>query len=272
MTDLSALEIDPTKLGTLTKEQLAELNLLADGLIESEARRLFYALFPDDDDVWRGPTVLDGLVRTGQTFFARHKYPRHTDFFAAGAQYRERCLMAANRVGKTFSCGGYEMAAHLTGLYPDWWPGRRFTHPISAWAAGDTNESTRDVIQLVLLGSVAGEGGKKGMDGRGVIPGHLIGKPRWKAGVQDLVDTVAVEHVSGGMSRLGFKSFDQGRKSFQGAARHVIWLDEEPPHEVYEECLIRTATTGGIIMLTFTPLSGMSEVVMSFLPKEYQFA
>ncbi len=31
---------------------------------------------------------------------------------------------------------------------------------------------------------------------------------------------------------------------------------------------IRTATTDGIIMLTFTPLAGMSEVVMGFLPAE----
>ncbi len=30
---------------------------------------------------------------------------------------------------------------------------------------------------------------------------------------------------------------------------------------------IRTATTNGIIMLTFTPLGGMSDVVMSFLPE-----
>jgi len=33
---------------------------------------------------------------------------------------------------------------------------------------------------------------------------------------------------------------------------------------------IRTATTNGIVMLTFTPLAGMSEVVMGFLPAEMQ--
>ncbi len=37
--------------------------------------------------------------------------------------------------------------------------------------------------------------------------------------------------------------------------------------DVYGECLIRTATTDGIIFLTFTPLAGMSDVVMSFLPE-----
>ena len=29
---------------------------------------------------------------------------------------------------------------------------------------------------------------------------------------------------------------------------------------------MRTMTTGGLLMLTFTPLLGLSEVVLSFLP------
>ncbi len=73
-----------------------------------------------------------------------------------------------------------------------------------------------------------------------------------------------------GWSTLGFKSYQQGRGSFEGTALHGIWLDEEPPEDVYGECLIRTATTDGIVMLTFTPLAGMSEVVMSFMPGEMQ--
>jgi hypothetical protein len=43
------------------------------------------------------------------------QYARHMEFFEAGAKYRERCMMAANRVGKTLGAGGYETAAHLTG-------------------------------------------------------------------------------------------------------------------------------------------------------------
>ena len=44
----------------------------------------------------------------------------------------------------------------------------------------------------------------------------------------------------------------------------------EPPADVYGECLIRTATTNGIIMLTFTPLSGLSTVVLQFMPAEFR--
>ena len=41
----------------------------------------------------------------------------------------------------------YETVLHLTGLYPDWWEGRRFDNPVRALAAGDTSQTTRDIIQ-----------------------------------------------------------------------------------------------------------------------------
>ncbi len=121
-------------------------------------------------------------------------------------------------------------------------------------------------MQATLLGQVTRDG-RKHFDGTGIVPGSRLGDVTWKQGVSDLVDTIKVRHISGGWSTLGFKSYNQGRGSFEGTAQHGIWLDEEPPLDVYGECLIRTATTNGIIMLTITPLEGLSEVVMSFLPE-----
>lgn len=195
----------------------------------------------------------------------RAAYPKHLAFFAAGAIHRERLMLAANRVGKTEGIGGYETALHLTGEYPTWWEGRRFGHPIQAWAAGASNETTRDIVQTKLLGGVEWNGGVKGVQGNGLVPGDAIGKIAWKQGVNDLVDTVQVKHASGGWSSLGIKSYQQGRKSFEGTERDLIWCDEEPPLDVYSEGLVRTMTTNGLVILTFTPLEGMSEVVMSFL-------
>ncbi len=77
-----------------------------------------------------------------------------------------------------------------------------------------------------------------------------------------------LQHASSGWSTLGFKSYQQGRGSFEGTAQHGIWLDEEPPLDVYGECIIRTATTARVVLLTFTLLEGMSEVVIGFLPTE----
>lgn len=255
-------------LSKIPRSAKAELLALLEEKERRQAQRLFYEIFPEEDTIWTGPSLMGGLVEPGQVMYARHKYAKHLEFFEKGALNRERCFMAGNRIGKTFSAGGYETSCHLTGLYPDWWTGRRFQHPISAWAAGDTYETTRDILQLTLLGEVSYSGARKVMDGRGVIPGNLLGDPTWRSGVQNLVDTIPVKHVSGGRSWLSLKSYDQGRKAFQGTGRHLIWFDEEPPMEVYGEALIRTATLDGITMLTFTPLSGLSEVVLSFMPAD----
>lgn len=248
--DLAGVDIE-----RLSDEQITSMLRLKLNIDQYEAGRKAHHIFPDD-----GP-------------IARHLYPKHMEFFRIGATFRERCFMAANRVGKTVA-GSFEMRCHLTGLYPDWWEGRRFTRPIKAWAAGGTNEDTRDIIQMELLGEVTSghNSGRKSLTGTGMIERDLLDLDRitWKQGVQDLVDTIRVQHVTGGWSTLGFKSYNQGRRSFQGTARHVVWLDEEPPLDVYSECLIRTATTDGIVMLTFTPLEGLSEVVLGFLGENYR--
>lgn len=210
-------------------------------------RRKLFSIYPDE-----GP-------------LRRELYGKFVEFFAAGAKERERAIIAANRVGKSFGVGGYETTLHLTGLYPEWWEGRRFKGPIDAWAAGDTGETTRDIIQVILTG-VGGER-EGGEIGTGLIPGDkIVGTPSRKMQPTGAFDTIAVRHASGGVSKLGFKAYDQGRKKFQGTSKHLIWLDEEPPADVYTECLTRTMDCDGIILCTFTPLSGISDVVLKYLP------
>jgi phage terminase large subunit-like protein len=48
----------------------------------------------------------------------------------------------------------------------------------------------------------------------------------------------------------------------------IVWCDEEPPMDMYTEILCRLLTTKGLAWTTFTPLLGMSEVVMTFLEPE----
>jgi len=64
---------------------------------------------------------------------------------------------------------------------------------------------------------------------------------------------------------LILKSYDQGRETFQGTNRDLIWLDEEADREIYVESLLRTMTTNGILLLTFTPLMGLTDIVRDFL-------
>jgi phage terminase large subunit-like protein len=180
-------------------------------------------------------------------------YPKQKTFHDLGFAAQERLLRAGNQQGKTHA-GAMELAIHLTGRYPAWWQGRRFAHPIDAWAACDTGETTRDNPQRALLGPVT-------QWGTGALPADAIQETKRGRGVADLLDTVVVRHVSGGVSRLGFKRYDQGRESWQGPSKHVIWCDEEPPADIYGEALARLIATRGIIYTTFTPLKGMSEVV-----------
>lgn len=163
--------------------------------------------------------------------------------------------MAANRVGKTVG-GAFESTCHATGLYPTWWEGRVFDHPTDGWCAGDTGQTTRDILQLELLGDPFGTG---------MIPGHLIEKITMRPGIPGAVETVKIKHKNGGLSTISFKSFDQGRRSFQGTAKHWVWLDEECPEDVYNECVVRTMTTNGIVYVTFTPLKGMTMFVQQFM-------
>lgn len=195
----------------------------------------------------------------------RELYQKHLEFFRLGAAIRERLFIAANRIGKTEGAGGYEVTLHLTGQYPDWWEGRRFNHPTEWWAANDSNLATRDIIQTCMCGPVGIE------PGTGMIPGDAIINYSSKSGVTDGIDTVYVKHKSGGTSMLQFKSFEQGRKLWQGTKKHGVWFDEEPPFDVYTEGTMRTASTvpgeaSGLVMCTFTPMLGMSEVVLHYMP------
>lgn len=214
-----------------------------DAAIQRKKRNRFGLMFPD-----AGP-------------LRRELYAKHLEFFADGATFRVRLFRAANRVGKTDG-GAYEVTCHLTGNYPVWWRGKRFKRPVNALVAGESGRLVRDSIQQKLIGDPS-------EIGTGMIPYDCIIERRAKSGIPDACDTCSVRHVSGGVSLLQFQSFDQGREAFQATARDVVWMDEEPPLAVYTEALTRTMTTQGIVIVTFTPLKGMSETVL-FLEEQHK--
>ena len=173
---------------------------------------------------------------------------------------QQRLLMAGNRIGKSFS-GAMEMAYHLTGLYPEWWQGKKFPRPIRAWAGGASNETTRDICQKELVGQPDDPSAR----GTGSIPLKLIGETVRKAGVPNAMNSLVIKHVSGGWSRLAFKAYEMGKEKWMGETVDVVWLDEEPPSSIYTQALTRTADKGGIVYMTFTPENGMTETVAQFV-------
>ena len=187
-------------------------------------------------------------------------YPYQQKFHQTGSEANQRLLMAANRIGKSFS-GAAEMSYHLTGLYPDWWKGRRYDNPITAWAGGVSNETTRDIVQYELLGSPD----DPDAFGSGAIPKSKIIKTERKPGVPNAKSVALIQHVTGGNSSLHFKAYEMGVDKWQGRSVDCIWLDEEPSRELYSQAVTRTLDRKGMVYMTFTPESGMTETVASFM-------
>lgn len=235
--------VDPAlDISGLPRDDAIEVVQILDELDRRKSRNRVASYYPDS-----GP-------------LRRELYTKHTEFFAAGSKYTERAAICANRVGKTEGIGAYECTLHLTGEYPEWWQGRRFNRPVSVWACGTTVTTTRDIVQAKLVGP-------KDDYGTGMIPADKLGATRPKGGgVPDALDTVLVKNKFGGYSKLTFKSYESGRKAFEGTEQDVIWLDEECPLDVYMECLTRTMTVDGLVLLTFTPLAGLTETVLLYMP------
>ena len=187
-------------------------------------------------------------------------YPWQKEFLYASKENRQKLAMCANRIGKTFT-GAAELAYHLTGEYPEDWDGHKFDRPINAWACGVSNVTTRDILQLELLGQPDDPTAL----GTGAIPKDAIIDTVRLPGVPNALQSATVKHKSGGVSRLGFKSYEMGEHKFMGSALDFIWLDEEPPHNIFTQCITRTATTQGIVSMTFTPENGMTETCRAFM-------
>lgn len=227
-------------------DSLAELEALLEEEVAYLSTHQLLAWFPD----------------TGR--YRRDLYPKHLEFFDAGAGHMLRLFLAANRVGKSLA-GGVEDVYHATGDYPHWWRGRTFDRAVKMWVCGTTDEKVKESMQELLLGP-------PNAWGTGLIPAERIDKIDSAAGsIKDLVDTVWITHETGGVSQLTFKSYKQGRQAFEATRQDVIHDDEEPPLDVHSEQVLRLAdTTGagrdGCLYITVTPLLGLSDTVAFYLP------
>ncbi len=50
--------------------------------VKRHEQRLFYALYPDEDEIWRAPA--NKHFNPGSTVYARRLYPKLLEFFRAG--------------------------------------------------------------------------------------------------------------------------------------------------------------------------------------------
>jgi len=181
-------------------------------------------------------------------------------FFATGNSPR-RGLIAGNRTGKTVATC-FELAMHLTGLYPEWWVGKRFTQGISAVVAGESWQQVANVLQNELLGT---RDVKITQDiGTGSIPKDNIKMDTIRADGPNVI-MLQIKHVAGDSSELRFVNYTQETRQMQGFKLDLVVLDEQPPDDFFSELVTRTATTQGQVLCSFTPLKGMTKLVENFL-------
>lgn len=193
---------------------------------------------------------------------SRDNYRKHVEFFGLGRDHEVRAFMGANQVGKTQG-GAFELYCHATGRYPPWWRGRTFNRAIHAWMASETPETIKEGLQTKLLG-------RQDNEGSGLIPRDVLARCEIHRmpNTDGCLGSLVIPHVSGGKSRIVVKTYAQGREKFQAAGIDVGLLDEEPSDMgIFTETYTRTATTGGIMMLCFTALKGLTPLVLTFMPE-----
>jgi hypothetical protein len=108
-------------------------------------------------------------------------------FFTAGTKHHQRLIRGGNQTGKS-EAAAYEAGLHMTGQYPRWWTGRRFTKPTRGWIVGPERTLVRDGPQKKLTAM-------QGEFGTGTIPlATFAGKPIMVPGGTGSIDTMSVAH------------------------------------------------------------------------------
>ncbi len=194
-------------------------------------------------------------------------YEWQCKFIRATESYRQCLLMAANRVGKTYT-GCYLDAVHATGRYPPGWEGYKFDHAPIIWCLGYSGMKCRDILQMALFGAYANGEFSGGLVSKEYIVGAISG------GTTKLADEVHIiwkgENDKEGITRLQFKSYSMGQHALMGDDIDWYHIDEEPKDTtIWPQILTRTASgdngRGGRGILTFTPENGKTELVTQFM-------
>ena len=158
---------------------------------------------------------------------------------------KNRWVFGGNRSGKT-ECGAVETIWIARGCHPY----RENKKDTVGWVVSLSTQVQRDVAQNKILHYL----------NKDWIVDIIMLQGRKDSPELGIIDTIVIKNVFGGISKIGFKSCDQGREKFQGTSLDYVWFDEEPPYDIYKECLMRIIDKEGIIFGTMTPLKGLTWV------------
>ena len=158
---------------------------------------------------------------------------------------KNRWVFGGNRTGKT-ECGAVEVVYLARGVHP-YKPNKPST---SGWVVSLSTQVQRDVAQQKILYYLNPDW----------IEEVVMLQGRKDSLNNGVIDYIVIKNVFGNLSRIGFKSCDQGREKFQGTSLDYVWFDEEPPYDIYLECKMRVIDKSGFLFGTMTPLKGLTWV------------
>ena len=181
----------------------------------------------------------------------------------------ERSIVLGSQQGKSHATS-HEMAFSACDWWPDWHKGAHPPAPnierparFIGWYCGVSSQAVRDNLQLKLLGPIDQKDGL----GTGAIPLDYIRGVTMARGIASFADSITVKRDSGGIGVLQSKTFEQDVRMFQGTPVDLALVDEDIGYDdrIYNELLARTISTDGRIIVSLTPMLGMTPIRKRFL-------
>lgn len=144
-----------------------------------------------------------------------------------------RGIIGGNRTGKT-EWGAREASYYLTGTHPN----HKITVPNQVWIGTPSFDTQIESAQPKLLKFLKKED---------------IARIEYYQG-----NKIKSIYLTNG-SVATFKSYEQSNDKWMGAEKRLIWFDEEPPHSIWTEAVVRHGAGVPLnIIFTLTPINGMT--------------
>ena len=221
--------------------------------LKNEAAELFVSSFMTE--IVEGEAEYKELRQS--QFLDYQPYPVFEQFHELGKEASIRLLLAANRIGKTYSCLA-EFAMHATLTYPPKWKGYRYTKKnLEMWIGGITAFEANDLSKRLFVGS--------GNDPAFIHPSLVEYSNK-------LERRYVIRNAAGGLTNIAIKTYG-GREqqnelsTWKAAKVDFIFLDEQPTMSVFSECCMRIMNTGkddhGMIIIAAT-CTKFTQFVLSF--------
>jgi len=180
--------------------------------------------------------IVEGLRRAARSPNIHGYEPHDKQVIFHISPARGKLFIGGNRSGKTVG-GAAEAVFRATGRHP-----YRAVEPPPTYGrvvAVDFVEGVEKIVKPEIA--------------RWLPPSDLLGGS-WESAYDSRLRELTLNNGS----KIEFMSYDQDLEKFAGTSRHWCWFDEEPPQDIWVECLMRLIDTGGDWWITMTPVEGMT--------------